>query len=124
MTLLLDTSVLIDISHGIYSPRMLQLVKNQDVAIGFITYFEFCTGLIDKNEKNRKKLLQLTEAFLLINTTRTTAEIAAMLKARYASTPLHLADLLIAAQAIEHNFVLITKDNAFTRIQELQVTVV
>ncbi len=52
-----------------------------------------------------------------MQTTKNTADRLVELKQKY---ELPLADLLIAAQVIENNGILITKDNDFDKIKEIE----
>ncbi|MEK6915934.1 MAG: PIN domain-containing protein [Nanoarchaeota archaeon] len=57
------------------------------------------------------------ERFNVLQTTKNTADRLVELKQKY---ELPLADLLIAAQVIENNGILITKDNDFDKIKEIE----
>ncbi|MBI4163797.1 MAG: PIN domain-containing protein, partial [Candidatus Aenigmarchaeota archaeon] len=90
-------------------------------AITFISYFEFLYGIRKKDIRNKEKAISFIEEFSIIQTTKTTAGILVWLKEKY---ELPLADLLIASQAIENQSVLITKDNDFDKIRELNKIII
>ena len=120
MNLIFDTSILIDIDRGnkeiINKINELRNMYPSPAKIGFISYFEFLLGLKDKSDKNKEKSKEFIEKFNILQTTVNTADNLVMLKQKY---ELPLADLLIAAQTIEHNGVLLTKDRDFKDIKEI-----
>ncbi len=120
MNLIFDTSILIDIDRGnkeiINKINELRNMYPSPAKIGFISYFEFLLGLKDKSDKNKEKSKEFIEKFNILQTTVNTADNLVMLKQKY---ELPLADLLIAAQTLEHNGVLLTKDRDFKDIKEI-----
>ena len=68
------------------------------------------------NTINKEKALSFIEEFSVIQTTKTTVNFLSVLKAKY---ELPLADLLIAAQTLETNGILVSKGKDFERIGEL-----
>ena len=125
MALILDTSMLIDIQRKKKETiKKLEEIYRSHLElpnITFINYFEFYQGLIEKNAKNQDLLIQFINKFTCLNTSRATARILANLKYKYESQGLlmALADLIIAAQVIENNGILITKDKVFEKIEEI-----
>lgn len=126
MTLALDTSALIEIEKGnkyaVDKIEELSKLHPLPAKLPFITYFEFIYGISEKSPKNKEKLIAFIEKFLVIQTTNSTAQILSQLKHRYDSKgiAISLSDLFIAAQAIENNLTLVTKDRHFECIEELQ----
>ena len=84
--------------------------------ISFITYFEILEGIENKSEKNKEKAKSFIEIFEVLQTTKITAEKLVYLRKNY---ELPIPDLIIAAQTLENNGTLITKDNDFEQIQEM-----
>ncbi len=125
MILVFDTSILIELErkNNQIINKLKELVKiyPAPAQISFMSYFEFYDGLIEKNIKNKNKSLEFINKFEVIQTTKRTAEILSDLKQRCTKQgiSLPLADLLIASQAIEKNFILITRDSDFNKIEEL-----
>jgi predicted nucleic acid-binding protein len=121
MALILDTSVIIDLDRGHRETiEKLSELKKSHFGIpflSFITYFEFVHGLIKKEIRNQERSFAFVELFSTIQTTKRTAFILSRLKQDYGDLP--LSDLFIAAQSIENNLILVTKDNDFKRIKEL-----
>ncbi|MEK6898818.1 MAG: type II toxin-antitoxin system VapC family toxin [Nanoarchaeota archaeon] len=120
MYLVLDTSILIDIERAyigtIEKIRELKKTYPAPAKISFISYFEFIVGLKEKSEKNKEKSSAFIEKFDMMQTNKSTANYLAHLKNAY---ELPLADLFIAAQTIENNAILVTKDKDFEQITEL-----
>ncbi|MBI2675608.1 MAG: type II toxin-antitoxin system VapC family toxin [Candidatus Aenigmarchaeota archaeon] len=125
MILQLDTSILIDLENG-QKPVIGRLEELKGMypalpTISFMTYFEFLYGLRKKRPHNQNSSLAFLENFDVIQTTKRTASVLSLLKERYG---LPFSDLFIAAQAIENNMMLVTKDADFERIEELNKIVV
>ncbi|MBI4918344.1 type II toxin-antitoxin system VapC family toxin [archaeon] len=126
MILAFDTSILIEIErkNNLMIDKLKELVKLYPLPaqIPFMSYFEFYNGLSEKNVKNKNKSLLFVKKFKVIQTTDKTAEILSDLKStcEKKGLSLPLADLMIASQAIENNFVLITLDADFNKIVELK----
>ena len=126
MTLLLDTSVLIDIECNTKKSvdKLMELSQSDPspAAISFITYFEFIHGMRLKSTKNKERSLAFIEKFYFLRPTKTTASILSDLKYKYdkLGKPIPLADLIIASQSIENNMTLVTSDRNFNEITELK----
>ncbi len=125
MTLVFDTSILIDIEKGVEKTigKIEELSKTHKTPaeIAFISYYEFLRGLKIGKPKKYKNLLRFINNFNVIKINNTTADILSDLKIKYdkLGITLNLADLLIASQVIENRFILVTKDNHFSKIEEL-----
>lgn len=129
MTLVLDTSVIIDIQKRneevIEKLRKLSRTYPAPASITFVSYFEFIHGLQVKSPKNREKLTAFIEMFHFLEPTKRTAGILSDLKYKYEKLgkSFSLSDLLIASQAIENKMTLITRDRCFQEIEELEKVV-
>jgi len=127
MRFLIDTSVLIALSQNdkgtLAVVRALRPHFSHPPGISFMTYMEFYYGLMNKDEKKRQALLSYLQSFPLVLPTAKTAELLAMLKHehRKKGDTIALADLFIAAQALEEKCALVTSDADFRRIKGLQI---
>ena len=125
MSLILDTSILIDIEKGdnytIRKLSELSKIYNAPVQITFITYYEFLMGLKIGKPNKYNELLNFINSFGVLKITKKTADILSDLKIKYdlKGISLSLADLLIASQVIENKQIMLTKDKDFERIEEL-----
>jgi len=125
MTLVLDTSIIIELERGDQETinEIKKVLKEyaSPPSITFITYFEFLQGVIKRSPKNKEEAIAFLQKFAYVNITRKTAEILAELKTKYESKglTLPLADFLIIAQVKEGNHLLITKDAHFKGIEEI-----
>jgi len=125
MTLVLDTSVLIDLQRKrqetVHKLHELANIYHHPAHITFVSYFEFVFGLQENNPKNKSEALTFIENFPVLQTTKTTAQLLANLKYKYAQKgiSLSLADLLLASLVIENNMTLVTRDQDFKVIEEL-----
>ena len=130
MALIFDTSILVDIERKRKETvkKLEEISKHHFIApkITFISYFEFYGGIIEKNIKNKGILIIFINKFMCLRASSKTAEILANLKHKYEKKGIvfGLADLIIAAQVIENNDTLVTKDNAFKKIEELSTIIV
>ena len=125
MTLLLDTSILISIERkerDIVS-KISEISKThyQHPLISFISYFEFYSGLIEKNVKNKQIMIQFINKFNCLKASSATAQILAELKYKYEKKgiTIPLADMIIASHAKEFNLTLITTDKVFEKIDDI-----
>lgn len=125
MILVFDTSIVVDLErkNKITLNKIYKIIKlHPDPAkITFITYYEFLNGLEKKNVKNKEAALEFINNFEVLRITKKTAEMLSGLKIKYdkLGTNFSLTDLLIAAQVIENQMLLITKDSDFNNIKEL-----
>ncbi len=121
MTLLLDTSIIIDMENDHKSTlNQLEAILQRYPAaprISFMTYFEFLDGLRARGPNRREKALSFVEQFEIVQTTKMTAVLISQLKDRYGGFP--FSDLFIAAQAAENHLVLVARDRIFERIKEV-----
>ena len=130
MTLLLDTSILIGIQRKEYQviEKIDELKKAhfQQASISFINYFEFYTGLIERNIKNKQLMLDFINKFNCLKASSITAGILADLKYKYEKRGIviGLADLIIASHAKETNTLLVTHDKVFEKIEEISKIII
>jgi len=130
MALVLDTSILVDIERKIKETvkKLEEISKNHFLPprITFINYFEFYEGIIEKNIKNKGILIDFINKFMCFRASSRTAEILANLRHKYGKKRISfgLADLIIAAQVIENNATLVTKDSAFKKIEEMNKIII
>ena len=120
MQLVLDTSIVIELerkNEDILSK--IEELKNRYSSIpkiSFITYFELLEGIANKSEKNKEEAEKFIELFEVLQTTKRTAKNLVMLKRNY---ELPIPDLIIAAHTLEIGGILVTKDNDFKNIKEI-----
>ena len=125
MTLVFDTSILIDIEKDIEKTLVkiegLSKIYKAPAQITFISYYEFLRGLKIGKPKKYSNLLGFINNFNMVKITKKTADILSDLKVKYDALgiTLSLTDLLIASQVIENRLILVTKDNHFLQIEEL-----
>lgn len=126
MSLVLDTSILINLEKGdkntIKKLKELSKINDTPAVITFISYFEFLLGIKERNPKNKEKALAFLNRFAILKVNRETVNILSELKYNYdkKGLTLPLADFLIASQVIENNMVLVTADKDFEKIEELK----
>ena len=126
MTLLFDTSILIDIERK--HPETIKQIKELarihplPAVIAFVSEYEFIMGTKEKEPRNKINALYFLKKFLVLHTSQRTSSLLADLKFKYdkKGISLPLADLLIATLTIENNRILVTKDKDFIRIEELK----
>ncbi len=121
MMLILDTNVLIDLDNQ--NPKTLQKIRELRIRyplplrITFTSYFEFYHGLKDKTPSKLPRSVAFLEVFQTLLPTKRTAHLLSRLKHRYVNVA--QSDLFIAAQTLEQDGVLITTDQDFRQIKEL-----
>ncbi|MBM3233084.1 type II toxin-antitoxin system VapC family toxin [Candidatus Pacearchaeota archaeon] len=121
MRLVLDTSIIIELERKNKAIEMqiedLRKIHPFPPQISFYTYFEFLEGIVKKSDKNKLRSQQFISLFEILQTSSATANHLVLLKQKYA---LPIPDLFIAAQVMETNAVLVTKDKDFEQIKEIQ----
>ena len=129
MGFLIDTNLLIEIENNNKNIiAEIDKLKHSSDAELFITIFNFCEvyyGAINKNKKNKEKVLQRLDEYKLLNTTKTTGIIFSELlsEMKYSGKLSPQFDLFIATLAIENNLTLITADNHFKNVSKLKLVV-
>jgi predicted nucleic acid-binding protein len=127
MTLVFDTSVLVELERGNtdIQKRVRRLVKLHagHPAIAFATFAEFYYGTLKRNPKHAEGMLDYLEAYKVLSATRESARIFAELKLEMEQKGASVAlfDLLIASLTLQYDGVLVTKDRGFSRIPGLKV---
>ncbi len=125
MTILLDTSVLIEIEREnkevIGKLESFKKLHPSLPTISFIVYFEVLEGIIKRNPKRKEKEIEILNSFTCLSASKRTAQILTDLRVKYAERgiQLSLADLIVASTAKEYDLLLITKDNHFKHIEEI-----
>lgn len=123
MTLLLDTSVLIDLESG--EPSVVEKITrlsqqhSAPAHISFMTYVEFLVGFENASDERKAQGRAFVWKFPLLNTTTETALWLVHLKNKYGGKK-SLADLFIASQALEHKLTLVSSDTDFEDISEIK----
>ncbi|MEK6833684.1 MAG: type II toxin-antitoxin system VapC family toxin [Nanoarchaeota archaeon] len=126
MSLVFDTSILIDIERGNKKTinRLENLYKSYQSSpqLTFISFFEYLIGLKIRKSKSFQTNLIFLKKFNVLHTTISSAEILSDLKIKYdrKGISLSLADLLSASIAIDNSLTLVTKDKDFEKIEELK----
>ncbi|MBI4154922.1 type II toxin-antitoxin system VapC family toxin [Candidatus Woesearchaeota archaeon] len=126
MALILDTSILIEIERKnnkiINEISQIRKLNPGLMQITLISYSEFLLGIKERKQSNIDKAMKFITTFPVLNANKETAIILANLKYNYEKKGmiLSLADLLIAAQTIENNMLLVTMDKGLERIKELK----
>ena len=74
-----------------------------------------------RNPKRKEKEIEILDSFICLNASKRTAQILTDLRIKYSEKgiQLSLADLIIASTAKEHDLILVTKDNHFSKIEEI-----
>ena len=125
MILVFDTSIIIDLERNnmdiINKIKGLIKLHPSEAKITFIAYYEFLRGIVKRKIKNKEKAIEFINKFGFLDINKKSAEILADLRVKYDALGIEfsLADLLIAAQVIENQMLLITKDKNFNKIEEL-----
>lgn len=116
--IVVDTDIFIDFLHGI--PLSVQFVQehNKDIVFSSITEAELLAGTICNEPEEKKIILQLLSQFEKIPVDNPLVQVAGDIRRIY-GTP--LPDALIAATAIIHNTMLITRNlKDFEKVKELK----
>jgi len=123
MTLLIDTSVLIDLENNVphIKQRLQELSKSHPnpACISSITYVEFLTGIENHPEEKKAEAIAFIWRFPVLQTTNETAMWLSHLKCKYRKEK-SLSNLFIASHALEHRLTLVTTDKDFENIAEIK----
>ena len=126
MTLVLDASVLIDIERSnketLLKLEELRKVHPGMLHISFPVYVEILRG-IESSSRSKTAKMEFLESIPVLSVTKETAKIIVKLLLKYKNKPIAIFDLFTAAQAIEGNFTVVTKDKDFEQIEELDKVV-
>ena len=116
MTMALDSSIIIDVERdNKITIQKLKELKNFELgraSISFMTYLELLNGIQKQSEERKQKSKVILESFHFLTPTKSTAQLLTYLNQKYHNkgSRVEFADLFIAAQAIEHYLVLVSKD--------------
>ena len=129
MGYLVDTNILIEIESNnlkiIQEVESLRKTKLENLFISIFTFSEFYYGILRKSPKNKEKLIERLNDFVLINTSKQSGiifcEITSQLKDAGKMIPQF--DAFIAALAIENDLTLVTLDEHFKLVPNLRVIV-
>jgi len=122
---LVDSNVLIDYLRGDETVANfgLSLIENKnEVFISVITLYEILCGKdITSSKEKKEKVEKILYLFPILEINTTTAQTGALLYKKY---QLGIADALIAANALNHNCTLITRNTKhFSRIKEIEIKI-
>ncbi len=125
----IDTCVLIEIEKN--NKEVISRLDNfdsikEEFYITSPTYSEFYLGLLKLSEEKSEKGKQRLDKYKLLNTTKNSSKLLAEIKHKVskAGTPIPIFDLFIASIAMDSGMPLITLDNHFKKIQNLNVIVI
>jgi tRNA(fMet)-specific endonuclease VapC len=126
MNYILDTSILVEIENNnqeiICKINDLKKTPFTELCITIFTFCEFYHSAMEKNQKNKEKVLRRLQQYKILNTTEETGirfcELYHALKKKGKEVPQF--DTFIAAIAMEYGCVLITMDKDFSRIPGLK----
>ncbi len=127
MSFLVDTSVLIEIenenSEIIEKLMQLKDAPNAEFCISFFNFCEVYYGVLQKSEKHKMAVQERLQEYKILNTTLSTGILFCNLlfQLKKKGTLISQFDIFIAAFAIEHNLILLTRDDHFQRIPGLRV---
>jgi predicted nucleic acid-binding protein len=128
MTLVLDASVLIDIERSnketLLKLEELRKVHPGMLHISFPVYVEILRGIEEGSSKSKTAKREFLESIPVLSVTKETAKIIVKLLLKYKNKPIALFDLFTAAQAIENNFTVVTKDKDFEQIEGLDKAII
>ncbi|MCJ7450315.1 MAG: PIN domain-containing protein [Candidatus Nanohaloarchaeota archaeon QJJ-9] len=130
MTLMLDTSVLIDLYQG-KEETVKKLEEKSDLhpenpTITFANFAEFYQGFEEKDKKEKQRAEEFLNKFTYLKSSPRTAKRFSELKHRLEEEgkKIPLLDIYIASIAIENRITVITRDKHFKEIEELETILV
>jgi len=90
-----------------------------------MTYVEFLYGIEDQSYEKRARAIGFLMNFRVLHTTNETALLLSALKHRYdrKGKMKSLTDIFIASQAVENKLMLVSKDQDFADMDELNKTI-
>ena len=128
MTYILDTTIITAILKGNenVTKKVRQIIiEGRDILINGISYYEIKRGLVAVNATNQlSKFDSLCQQFgLVFLNTRAIFDMAANIYAslKQKGRLIGDADILIGSVAKSHDFILVTSDLHFQRIQDLKI---
>ena len=125
---LLDTSFLVDsLQRGSLFPTDIE--KSETIFVSQISIGEYKVGLDDtqRGRRNRAAILAFLRLPNIVEITLTSATTDLYAKVfrslRAAGTPIPINDIWLAAQALEHGAVLVSRDQHFKAVANLQTMI-
>lgn len=125
---LLDTSFLVDsLQRGSRLPTNIE--KSETIFVSQISIGEYKAGLDDTQRGRRDRaailaFLRLPNVIEITLTSTTTDLYAKVFRSlRAAGTPIPINDIWLAAQALEHGAVLVSRDRHFEAVANLQTMI-
>jgi len=114
---LADTSVLIELLRG--NRDVNKALKDDKIAICFPVQYELYRGtkLARNTESGEREVNNLIEELQKLESTNSVAETTSELREKYSE--INTFDLMIAAHAVDRATTLLTQDEDFQRIEEL-----
>ena len=129
MDIVIDTSVLIEIEKN--NKSVISKIGNLEMMNGEIyitspTYSEFYLGLLKLSEEKREKGKQRLDKYKILNTTKNSSKLLAEMKngMSKAGAAIPVFDLFIASIAMDRGMPLISLDDHFKRIQNLNLILI
>jgi len=129
MTLVLDTSILIDIEKKnqevIAKMARLSETYTDPPAITFATFAEFYLGYLRRHPAKREQALKELDKYVLLNSTRGSTIKFAELKEtmEHTGNAMSSFDLLIASVVIDRKMILVTRDKGFRGVERLNTII-
>lgn len=128
--LVLDTNVLIELEkHNIKIINILQQLTNQFPTKPYITaptYSEFLYGFLKHSNKKEEQAKQFLGAYEILHTTKESSQLLAKLKLdlEKQGKAIPIFDLLIASIVLDKKATLVTMDEHFNNIKELEIKII
>lgn len=122
---LVDTNVVVDFFKGDQTIRM-KLAEGEiflpSIVIGELYFGAYASGVVANKKKRLKEIAYFLDNYPVLEVSETTAHHYGGIKSQLKSLgkPIPENDLWIAALAIEHDIALVTADQHFSHIKELE----
>ena len=126
MEVAVDTNLLIEIEKNnqevLAKIRHLDII-NLEIFITSPTYPEYYIGMLNLSAEKFKEGIERLDKYKVLNTTKNSSKILAEIKHSLSKSgvPIPIFDLFIASIAMDSRIPLITLDNHFKRIKNLNV---
>ena len=126
MSFVIDTSVLIEIekrNEAILSRMEESEIEKENIYITSPSYTEFCFGLIGLSKERFNAKMMRLDNYKLLNTSKNSSKLLAEIKRHLSKKGIMIPvfDLIIASIALDCKMPLVTLDNHFKRIKNLNV---
>ncbi|WP_201568278.1 MULTISPECIES: type II toxin-antitoxin system VapC family toxin [unclassified Imperialibacter] len=121
---LVDTNVVVDFFKGDQTIRM-KLAEGEiflpSIVIGELYFGAYASGVVANKKKRLKQIAYFLDNYPVLEVSETTAHHYGGIKSQLKSLkPIPENDVWIAALAIEHDIALVTADQHFSHIKELE----